>query len=52
MGTVIKASCKCGFETNDMCLGGGMSNHKTVSIFRTIVKIVNHFFKRICLMKI
>ena len=29
MGTIIKAICKCGFESDDIFAGGSMFNFKT-----------------------
>ena len=29
MGTIIKAICKCGFESKDILAGGGFSNFQT-----------------------
>jgi len=44
MGTTIKAICECGFETRDMYLGGGMSNHTTMCSFSNYCKSCKSFF--------
>lgn len=45
MGTIIKASCECGYETNNMYLGGGMTNHTTVSMFPNYCKDCKSLFQ-------
>ena len=44
MGSIVKAVCECGFKTEDMCLGGGMSNFTTVCSFPNYCKSCKSFF--------
>ena len=44
MGRLLKAVCKCGFESNELCLGSGMSAevvHCQVPYYCDICKIIS-----------
>ena len=45
MGSIVKAICECGFETEEMYLGGGMSNHTTMNIFPHYCKDCKSLFQ-------
>ena len=45
MGTMIVATCDCGFKTDTMYLGGGMCNHTTMSNFPNYCKNCKSLFE-------